>query len=92
MRVNDYNASILVRIRAAIGAFNAGHSEIEDVQVVLQQSLGLFENDGSDVYDLVDLAENDLEGIRFTMLADEQRPAALFRLDALLDALPAVAV
>lgn len=46
-------------------------------------AIPLFENDGSGIADFVRLAEADLEEIQFTALLDEQRPAAIFRLDAL---------
>ncbi len=88
MTVNDSNQSILARIRQAAATFASGEIELDDIQAVLQSSLGLLENDGSGVSDLVRLAEADIEEIRFTQLVDEQRPAVTFRLDALLDALP----
>lgn len=88
MRVNDNNQSVLARIRQAVATFASGRLELDDIQAVLQSGLGLLENDGSGVIDLVRLAEADIEEIRFTQLLDEQRPAVAFRLDALLDALP----
>jgi hypothetical protein len=42
---------------------------------------------GSGVAEATRRAEADLEEIRFTVLLDEQRPAAVFRLDALRTAI-----
>jgi len=88
MSVSDYNQGILAKLRGSVTAFAAGELDLDQIQAELQSSLGLLENDGSGVADLVRLAEADVEEIRFTRLLDEQRPAVTFRLDELLETLP----
>ncbi|MCW2752458.1 MAG: hypothetical protein JWR83_3568 [Aeromicrobium sp.] len=87
MSMNDYNASIANRVIESIQRFEAGDVTLDEIQADLQAALPLFENDGSGAAESVRLAEADLEGIQFTVLLDEQRPAAIFRLDELLAAL-----
>ena len=87
MSVSSYNQSVLTRIHEAVTAFASGELDLDQIQSTLQSSVGLLENDGSGVTDLVRLAEADIEEIRFTRLIDEQRPAVIFRLDELLEAL-----
>lgn len=87
MNVSSYNQSVVTKIREAAEAFAVGDVDLDEIHSTLQAGLGLLENDGSGVIDMVRLAEADIEEIRFTRLLDEQRPAVTFRLDELLDAL-----
>lgn len=82
-----YNQELADRVRSAVAAFQAGDADLDEIQATLQSAISLVERDGSDVGDVLRTAEADLEEIRFTRLLDEQRPAAIFRLDELLDQL-----
>lgn len=81
--MNAYNAGVAARLSTAIQDFDAGLLSLAEVQSALQSAIPLFDDDGSGVADFVRLAEADLEEIQFTVLLDEQRPAAIFRLDEL---------
>lgn len=83
MNMNAYNSSVAARLSTAIHDFEAGLLSITEVQSALQSAIPLFENDGSGIADSVRLAEADLEEIQFTVPLDDQRPAAIFRLDDL---------
>jgi hypothetical protein len=87
MTLNDYNTAVAERLLAAITRFEAGTLTLADVHAAVHSAAPLFENDGSGVAEATRLAEADLEEIRFTVLLDEQRPAAVFRLDALRTAI-----
>jgi hypothetical protein len=88
MRTSDHNEAVLDRLRGSVASFVAGELELEDILAALQSAVDLLENDGTGVANTVRLAEADVEEIRFTRLLDEQRPAAIFRLDELFAALP----
>ncbi|QHK20341.1 hypothetical protein GU243_12025 [Pseudarthrobacter psychrotolerans] len=81
--MNVYNAGVAARLATAIQDYEAGLLSLAQVQSALQSAITLLENDGSGIADSVRLAEADLEEIHFTVLLDEQRPAAIFRLDEL---------
>ena len=83
MIMNASNADLAARLTRAIQSYNAGLLSLADIHSALQSAIPLFENDGSGVADYVRLAEADLEEIQFTLLKDEQGPAAIFRLDKL---------
>lgn len=83
MKLNDYNAAVAREVLAAIAGLEEGILTLGEVQAALQSSIQRFENDGSGIGTAVRLAEADLEEIQFTTLLDEQRPAAIFRLDEL---------
>lgn len=87
MKMNDYNAAVAQEVLAAIAGLEAGTLGLDDTQAALQSAIARFENDGSGVANAVRLAEADLEEILFTTLIDEQRPAAIFRLDDLRTAI-----
>ncbi|WFE98580.1 hypothetical protein [Micromonospora sp. WMMD964] len=78
--MSEYNAKIAARLNAAIRDFETELLTLDEIQAALQSAISLFENDRSRVSELVRLAEVDLEEIQFTVLAAEQRPAAIFRL------------
>lgn len=77
------NEAVLQALLDALDEFTRGRLSMEDVQRRLQSSLDLLERGAAGLHDDVRLAEADLEEIRFTMLLDEQRSAAVFRLDPL---------
>lgn len=81
--MNVYNSGVAARLSTAIQDYEAGLLSLAEVHSTLQSAITLFENDGSGVADFVRLAEADLEEIQFTVLLDEQHPAAVFRLDEL---------
>lgn len=81
------NEVVLHELLRSMNEFVQGRLSVEDVQRHLQSSLTLLDRGAGSLYDGVRLAEADLEEIRFTMLLDEQRPAAVFRLDALQTAI-----
>jgi len=81
--MNEHNALVVARLVQSIDDFVSGTIEIDDIQSRLASSLTLLEMDGSSAYQTLRVAEADVEEIRFTMLQDEQRPAATFRLDDL---------
>lgn len=79
------NRSVLQVTVRAIDAFINDEMSIADMQAQLQNSFSFLER-GSDVLaEEIRLAEADLEEIQFTMLLDEQRPNAIFRLERLRD-------
>jgi hypothetical protein len=81
--MNEQNGRIIRRLVDSVDAFIRGGIDLEDIQARLQSAEGLLERDSSAVIRAIHLAEADLESIRFTLLLDEQRPAAVFRLDEL---------
>jgi hypothetical protein len=81
--IMNINAGVAARLSTAIQDYESGLLSLGEVQSALQSAIPLFENDGSGAADFVRLAEADLEEIQFTVLLDEQRPAAVFRLDEL---------
>jgi hypothetical protein len=81
--MNELNSRILTRLVDSMDAFIRGEIELEDIQARLQSAEGLLERDTPNFIQAIHLAEADLESIQFTMLSDEQRPAAVFRLDEL---------
>jgi hypothetical protein len=85
--MNAHNREVVTRLIGDIDRFTGGEIGLDEMQSQLQAALTLFERDGSTVRESVRLAEADVEEIRFTMLLDEQRPAAVFRLDQLREAL-----
>jgi hypothetical protein len=85
--MNDYNSGIAARLVSAIQDFESGSLTLGEMQAVLEAAAALLENDESAVTELVRVAAADVEEIRFTVFLDEQRPAAIFRLDELRSAL-----
>jgi len=83
MKMNECNIGIATRVESAIREFETGMLNLDEVQSTLASAASLFENDGAGASELVRIAEADLELIRFSMLVEEQRPAAMFRLDEL---------
>jgi hypothetical protein len=77
------NETVLLALLDSLDEFTRGRLGLEDVQGRLQSSLNLLERGAGSLHDDVRLAEADLEEIRFTLLLDEQRSAAVFRLDPL---------
>jgi hypothetical protein len=85
--MNANNRGVTTHLIREIDRFTSGEVEIGEMQSQLQAALTLFERDDSTALETVRLAEADVEEIQFTMLLDEQRPAAVFRLDQLRQAL-----
>lgn len=85
--MNAHNREVVTRLIGDIDRFTGGEIGLDEMQSQLQAALTLFERDGSTAREWVRLAEADVEEIRFTMLLDEQRPAAVFRLDQLRETL-----
>lgn len=83
MKMNDYNTTVAPEVLAAIAGLEDGGLTLAEAQAVLESAVPRFENDGSGIGNAVRLAEADLEEIQFTTLLDEQRPAAILRLDQL---------
>jgi hypothetical protein len=77
------NEAVLQALLESLDDFARDRLSVEDVQRHLQSSLSLLDSGAGRLNDSIRLAEADLEEIRFTMLLDEQRPAAVFRLDPL---------
>lgn len=86
-KMNAHNRGVVTRLVGHVDRFMEGEIELDEMQSQLQAALSLFERDGSTACEAVRLAEADVEEIRFTTLLDEQRPAAVFRLDELRGAL-----
>lgn len=89
MKMNAHNSAVAQDVVTAIAKFEARTCTLDEVQAALQSAVSLFENDGSDIAQKVRLAEADLEEVQFAILRDEQRSAAIFRLDALRAAIGA---
>jgi hypothetical protein len=87
--MNAHNRGVVTRIIRDIDRFAGGDIGLDEIHSSLQMALPLFERDGSKVSEAVQLAEADVEEIRFTKLLDEQRPAVVFRLDRLRETLAA---
>lgn len=87
MKMNDYNTTVARDVLDAIAGLEDGTLTLAEAQAVLQSAIPRFENDGSGIDVAVRLAEADLEEVQFTILLDEQRPAAIFRLDELRTAI-----
>jgi hypothetical protein len=85
--MTETNHAIIASLIDSIDQFEAGDLGITEVQELLQMSFDLLERGPQDFASAIRLAEADLEEIQFTMLLDEQRPAAVFRLDSLREAL-----
>ena len=85
--MNANNERVVSRLRGTISSFHAGETDVDAILASLRGEVGLAENDGSGLADLVRLAEADIEEIRFTRLQAEQRPAVARRLDELAAAL-----
>lgn len=81
MTMNSYNSRLATRVSRAIDDFELGRLSLEEVQNIVDSAASLFENDGTGLRELARVAEADMERIRFAMLRDEQRPAAIFLLD-----------
>jgi hypothetical protein len=81
------NAQTIRSIIQGIDAFIAGRADLDDIQSLLQACEDQFERGSLNCGEDVRLAEADLEEIRFGRLLEEQRPAAVFRLDDLRTAL-----
>lgn len=82
--MSSYNTSVLEVLHDAIDEFVRGLTSVDDVQRSMATALDLLEREAtSNLHDSIRRAEADLEHIRFAMQPDEQRTAAVSRLDPL---------
>jgi hypothetical protein len=85
--MNAHNREVIGRLLGDLDRFARGEIGLDSVQAALQAAPGILERDGTSAQEAIRLAEADVEEIRFSKLLDEQRPAAVFRLDELRDQL-----
>ncbi|WP_369744486.1 hypothetical protein [Paenarthrobacter sp. AMU7] len=85
--MNSYNTKVVSRVSKAIQDFEDGLISLDEVQAALGSAASLFENDGTGLSELARTAEADMELVQFTMLQEEQRPAAIWLLDGLRTAM-----
>ena len=85
------NRQVLQTVAESITELMEGRTGVFEVQVQLQQGMGLLERDpGSEkIAAAIRAAEADLEEIRFTTLLEKQIPSAIARLEPLRDAIEA---
>jgi ATP-dependent protease HslVU (ClpYQ) ATPase subunit len=81
------NHALVVSLLKAIDGFVTSDLGIEEIQGRLEVCMELLERGPEDFATPIRDAETDLEAIQYTMLLTEQRPAAVFRLDSLREAL-----
>lgn len=81
--MNSYNRRLAENLVEALDHFVAGGLDLDEIQCQLQTAVQLFENEPDAPVRATDLAEEDLEDISVARLAEEQRSAAIFRLDEL---------
>ena len=79
--MSDENTRALETLLRALDDFVRGSLSIEDLQWYLESTSSLLDRRFADVSRELNAAEFDLESIRFTVLRDEQMPAAIFRVD-----------
>jgi hypothetical protein len=72
---------ILLALLRAINDLDAGRSSIAEVQQRLEANASALDNSAGELVQALRAVDADLEEIQFTMLLDEQHPAAVFRLD-----------
>jgi ABC-type phosphate transport system auxiliary subunit len=77
---------ILMTISSVIDDFIAGRSDIADLQERLEANSSALDRSYEPLNSQLRSLDADLEEIQFTMLKDEQRPAAVFRLEPVQEA------
>ena len=88
MTQTSHNRVLVDHLRAAFAAFEAGDLDVDAIQAALQQAMTLLERDGFHTSRAVQLAEADVEEIRFTRAGPQQRPEVLRVVRELLASLP----
>ncbi|MGA8724078.1 MAG: hypothetical protein WB565_03465, partial [Acidimicrobiales bacterium] len=78
--------SILLGLGQAIDGFVVGQISLPELQARLAAGASALDTSYSELVEELRRVDSDLEQIQFTMLQDEQAPAAIFRLDATRDA------
>jgi hypothetical protein len=78
--------AIVIDLAEAIDAFVGGLIDLPELQARLAAGASALDGTYSALVEELHQVDGDLERIQFTMLQDEQRPAAVFRLDATRDA------
>ena len=81
MTMSAFNTTVIKGLLTTIRGYESRSTTLDEVQAALQSALPLLENDASGVAEAVRQAEADIEEIQFAVLLDEQRPAAILRLD-----------
>jgi hypothetical protein len=81
--MTPHNRSLATTLVELIDRFANDETSVSDMQSRLQSAMVLFDREPTSPERAVRIAEADLEEILFTMIRDEQRPAAIFRLDEL---------
>ncbi|NUP74065.1 MAG: hypothetical protein HOQ07_05360 [Sinomonas sp.] len=79
--MSDINTTVIKGLLTTIRGYESRSTTLEEVQAALQSAIPLLENDASGVAEAVRQAEADIEEIQYAVLLDEQRPAAILRLD-----------
>jgi ABC-type phosphate transport system auxiliary subunit len=77
---------ILMAISSAIDDFMSERSDIADLQERLEANSSALDRSYEPLNSQLRSLDADLEEIQFTMLKDEQRPAAIFRLEPVQEA------
>jgi ABC-type phosphate transport system auxiliary subunit len=77
---------ILMAISSVIDDFIAGRSDVADLQQRLEANSSALDRSYEPLNSQLRSLDTDLEQIQFTMLKDEQRPAAMFRLESVQEA------
>jgi ABC-type phosphate transport system auxiliary subunit len=77
---------ILAAISSAIDDFISRKSDIADLQAQLEAQSSALDRSYEPLNSELRSLDADLEEIQFTMLQDEQRPAAVFRLEPVKEA------
>jgi hypothetical protein len=72
---------VLMAISSVIDDFISGRSDIADLQERLEANASALDRSHGPLSSQLRSLDAGLEEIRFTMLKDEQRPAAIFRLE-----------
>ena len=78
--------AILLDLRQAIDAFVGHLIDIPELQGRLAADASSLDSTYAALIEELQAVDSDLSRIQFTMLQDEQVPAAIFRLDATRDA------
>jgi ABC-type phosphate transport system auxiliary subunit len=78
--VSEVTCSLLVALQRSIDDFLAGRCDIAELQARLAMNASALDRSFSELTEELRGLDADLEEIQFTMLRDEQRSAAVFRL------------
>lgn len=79
--------AILARLVSTIDNFISGQYQIGDLQAELDASRSALDRSYGELVRELENLEADLEEIRFSRLLDEQRPAAILKIDRVRESL-----